>query len=90
MSVLEVEDELDWNPNAPTISSMPLSIYDDGAILYYKYDVIVYLWLGNLNLKLHSSLIPMSPPASSLVVIMRSPTEPVEESGWKASCWGCG
>jgi len=36
MSVLEVEDELDWNPNAPTISSMPLSIYDDGAILYYK------------------------------------------------------
>ncbi len=36
MSVLEVEDDLDWNPNVQTISSMPLSIYDDGAIVYFK------------------------------------------------------
>ena len=36
MSVLEVEDELEWNPSVPAFSSMPLSIYDDGAILYYK------------------------------------------------------
>lgn len=36
MSVLEVEDELEWNPSVPAVSSMPLSIYDDGAILYYK------------------------------------------------------
>ena len=36
MSVLEVEDELEWNPSVPAVTSMPLSIYDDGAILYYK------------------------------------------------------
>ncbi len=36
MSVLDVEDDLEWNPNVQTISSMPLSIYDDGAIIYFK------------------------------------------------------
>ena len=36
LSVLDLEDELEWNPAVSTISSMPLSIYDDGAILYYK------------------------------------------------------
>ena len=36
MSVLEVEDELEWNPSVPAVTSIPLSIYDDGAILYYK------------------------------------------------------
>ena len=36
ISVLDLEDDLEWNPNVSTISSMPLSIYDDGAVLYYK------------------------------------------------------
>jgi ubiquitin carboxyl-terminal hydrolase 47 len=36
MSVLEIESELEWNPTVTTISSMPLSIYDDGSILYFK------------------------------------------------------
>lgn len=36
MSVLEIEDDLDWNPSVQTISSMPLSIYDDGSIVYFK------------------------------------------------------
>ena len=36
LSVLDLEDDLEWNPNVSSISSMPLSIYDDGAVLYYK------------------------------------------------------
>lgn len=37
VSVLDLEDDLEWNPNVSSINSMPLSIYDDGAVLYYKY-----------------------------------------------------
>ena len=33
---VDLVDKLEWNPAVSTISSMPLSIYDDGAILYYK------------------------------------------------------
>ena len=36
ISVLDLEDDLEWNPNVSSISSSPLSIYDDGAVLYYK------------------------------------------------------
>ena len=36
MSVLDIESDLEWNPSLTTISSMPLSIYDDGSILYLK------------------------------------------------------
>ena len=34
--VLDIEDDLEWNPNVSSITSSPLSIYDDGAVLYYK------------------------------------------------------
>ena len=36
MSILDIENDLDWNPTVSTISSTPLAIYDDGAILYFK------------------------------------------------------
>jgi ubiquitin carboxyl-terminal hydrolase 47 len=36
VSVLDLDDDLEWNPKVSSISSMPLSIYDDGAVLYYK------------------------------------------------------
>ena len=36
MSVLDIENDLEWNPAVSTISSIPLSIYDDGSILYVK------------------------------------------------------
>ena len=36
MSVLDLDDDVEWNPNVSYISSMPLSIYDDGAVLYFK------------------------------------------------------
>lgn len=36
ISVLDLEDDLEWNPNVSSISSKPLSIYDDGAVLYFK------------------------------------------------------
>ena len=36
ISVLDLVDDLEWNPKVTSISSMPLSIYDDGAVLYYK------------------------------------------------------
>ena len=37
MSVLDLESDLEWNPEVSTINSSPLAIYDDGAILYFKY-----------------------------------------------------
>ena len=36
MSVLEIEEDLEWNSNVSTSNSVPLSIYDDGSIIYYK------------------------------------------------------
>ena len=36
MSVLDIDSDLEWNPTVNTISSMPLSIYDDGSILYFR------------------------------------------------------
>eukprot|EP00731_Ephydatia_muelleri_P029733 Em0021g256a len=36
MSVLEIEEDLEWNPNVSTLNSVPLSIYDDGSVIYYK------------------------------------------------------
>ena len=36
VSVLDMEDDLEWNPKVSSIASLPLSIYDDGAVLYYK------------------------------------------------------
>ena len=36
ISMLDIDSDLEWNPTLNTISSMPLSIYDDGAILYFK------------------------------------------------------
>ena len=37
MSVLEIEEDLEWNPNVSTLNSVPLSIYDDGSVIYYKW-----------------------------------------------------
>ncbi len=42
MSVLDVEGDLEWNPEVSTISSSPLAIYDDGAIVYFKYVYVRY------------------------------------------------
>ena len=36
VSVLEIQQELEWNPNVSCINSWPLSIIDDGAVLYYR------------------------------------------------------
>ena len=36
MSLLDLEGDLEWNPDISTINSSPLFIYDDGAILYFK------------------------------------------------------
>ena len=49
MSVLDIENDLDWNPTITTVTSMPLSIYDDGSILYFK-------WACSLSLSLSLSL----------------------------------
>ena len=36
VSVLDIQQELEWNPNVSCINSWPLSIIDDGAVLYYR------------------------------------------------------
>jgi len=34
--VLEIHHELDWNPISNRITDYPLSIKEDGAVIYYK------------------------------------------------------
>ena len=36
VSVLDVEKELEWNPNVSLISQWPLAVNDDGCALIYK------------------------------------------------------
>ena len=36
ISVLEVESELHWNPSVTMLSAWPLSICDDGSLLYFR------------------------------------------------------
>ena len=36
VSPLEIQEELDWNPRITSINAWPLSLYDDGAVLYYR------------------------------------------------------
>jgi ubiquitin C-terminal hydrolase len=36
ISVIEVDKDMDWDPNVSQISQWPLSIVDDGAVLFYK------------------------------------------------------
>ena len=36
VSVLEIDNDLDWDPAVSTISASPVSLYDDGAVLYFK------------------------------------------------------
>ena len=36
MSVMELDKELDWNPNVSQINQWPLAVSDDGATLIYK------------------------------------------------------
>lgn len=35
--VLDVEDEAQWDPPIVEISSFPMAVADDGAVLFYKY-----------------------------------------------------
>jgi ubiquitin carboxyl-terminal hydrolase 47 len=36
VSILEVQDELDWNQTVTVLSVSPLYICDDGAVIYYR------------------------------------------------------
>ncbi|KAI0224053.1 Ubiquitin carboxyl-terminal hydrolase 47, partial [Lamellibrachia satsuma] len=36
VSVLDIQQELEWNPNVSCTNSWPLSVVDDGAVLYYR------------------------------------------------------
>ena len=38
ISVLDIHHELDWNPIVNRITDYPLSIKEDGSVMYYKYD----------------------------------------------------
>lgn len=37
VSPLEIQEDLDWNPRITSINAWPLSLYDDGGVLYYRY-----------------------------------------------------
>ncbi|XP_077309692.1 ubiquitin carboxyl-terminal hydrolase 47 isoform X4 [Lithobates pipiens] len=36
ISVLEIHQELDWNPKVSTLNAWPLYISDDGAVIFYR------------------------------------------------------
>ena len=36
VSILEIQEELDWNPQVTVLSVWPLYICDDGAVIYYR------------------------------------------------------
>ncbi|XP_053576238.1 ubiquitin carboxyl-terminal hydrolase 47 isoform X2 [Bombina bombina] len=36
ISVLEIHQELDWNPKVTTLNAWPLYISDDGAVIFYR------------------------------------------------------
>ena len=36
LSVLDIEAELDWDPAVGNINQAPVSLYDDGGVLYFK------------------------------------------------------
>ena len=37
VSVLEIHDDLDWNPDGTTLGVGPLYICEDGAVIFYRY-----------------------------------------------------
>lgn len=37
ISVLEIHQDLDWNPKVSTLNVWPLYICDDGAVIFYRY-----------------------------------------------------
>lgn len=37
VSPLEIQEDLDWDPKITSINAWPLSLYDDGGVLYYRY-----------------------------------------------------
>lgn len=37
ISVLEIHQDLDWNPKVSTLNVWPLYICDDGAVVFYRY-----------------------------------------------------
>eukprot|EP00800_Vazella_pourtalesii_P017424 TRINITY_DN52_c0_g1_i6.p1 TRINITY_DN52_c0_g1~~TRINITY_DN52_c0_g1_i6.p1 ORF type:complete len:1401 (+),score=392.26 TRINITY_DN52_c0_g1_i6:46-4248(+) len=36
ISLLEIQEELDWNPSAMYINTWPLYMHDDGSVIYYR------------------------------------------------------
>lgn len=36
MSVLSIQSELEWNPNATTLNTWPLNVYDDGHAFLFR------------------------------------------------------
>ena len=36
VSVLDIDSDLDWNVDASQLSAWPLSISDDGCLVYFK------------------------------------------------------
>lgn len=36
ISVLEIHQDLDWNPKVSTLNVWPLYICDDGAVVFYR------------------------------------------------------
>lgn len=43
ISVLEIHQDLDWNPKVSTLNVWPLYICDDGAVIFYRYAIFLCL-----------------------------------------------
>ena len=40
-SVFEIDSELEWNPDVANLNEYPLTIVDDGSLIYYRYDIFL-------------------------------------------------
>ena len=49
-SVLEIDNELDWNPDVTNLNEYPLTIADDGSLIYYKYVDLFYRYQSYFQL----------------------------------------
>jgi len=36
VSPLKIQEDLNWNPQIASVNAWPLSLYDDGGVLYYR------------------------------------------------------
>lgn len=61
ISVLEIQQDLDWNPKVSTLNVWPLYICDDGAVVFYRLESNLWMMRKLFLCWLIFRLIPLIP-----------------------------